>query len=326
MIWVTLYSKQDCHLCDQAREWLQSLIEDYPHQLAEIDIGENRSLKARYGEFIPVIEIEPYTLKSPFTYTDLKVALAAASTDQDFRTEVSTKPSRDWAVRLNRGVLFFTKHWIAFFSLLVFLYVSLPFFAPTLMYLGFTGPANLIYKVYSPLCHQLAYRSWFLFGEQIAYPSQLANQDLGTYGSYTGLEEFDLWSAKNFVGNAVMGYKVALCQRDIAIYAGILIAGLLFGIFRKRVKPIPIYIWFLVGIVPIALDGGSQLLRFLPFDFIPIRESTPLLRTITGLLFGIMSVWLAYPYIEESMQETNQAITSKLVKAEQMARVQSEED
>jgi uncharacterized membrane protein len=215
---------------------------------------------------------------------------------------------------------------VAIFNALVFLYVSLPFFAPTLMYLGIPGPANLIYRVYSPLCHQLAYRSWFIFGEQAAYPSSLADTELGTYGSYTGLEEGDLWSARNFVGNAIMGYKVALCQRDIAIYGGIFFAGVIFSLFRKRVKPIPILLWFLIGILPIALDGGSQLLRFIPFDFIPVRESTPFLRTLTGFLFGFMSVWLAYPYIEESMQETHQAISAKLVKAEGKERLLSESD
>jgi uncharacterized membrane protein len=324
MIWVTLFGREDCHLCDQVRDWLEILRDEYPHQLVELDIDQDRSLKRRFGEVIPVLEVGPYTLRSPFSQTDLKVALAAASTDVDLTNEQPVPESKDWAVRINKGALFFTRHWVAFFNTLIFLYLSLPFFAPTFMYLGLPGPANIIYKVYSPLCHQLAYRSWFIFGEQAAYPSSLANLDLETYGNSTGLEEGDLWSARNFIGNAVMGYKVALCQRDIAIYGGIFFAGVVFSLFRKRIKPIPIYLWFLIGIVPIALDGGSQLLRFLPFDFIPARESTPLLRTITGFLFGFMSVWLAYPYVEESMQETNQAISTKLAKAEEKERVLSE--
>jgi uncharacterized membrane protein len=325
MIWVTLYSKEDCHFCDQARDWLNRLQDQYPHQLIELDIARDKSLTARFGEVIPVIEVGPYTLETPFTLIDLKVALAAASTGTRSESERQAPSSRDWAFRINRAAQFFTRHWVAIFNTLVFLYISLPFFAPALMQLGYPGPANIIYKIYSPLCHQLAYRSWFLFGEQPAYPSSLAEIDLESYTSYTGLAENDLLSAKNFIGNAVMGYKVALCQRDIAIYGGIFVAGLLFSLIRKRVKPIPILLWFLIGIVPIALDGGSQLLRFIPFDFIPVRESTPLLRTITGFLFGIMSVWLAYPYIEESMQETNQAISTKLAKAEERDRMLSDQ-
>jgi hypothetical protein len=43
-----------------------------------------------------------------------------------------------------------------------------------------------------------------------------------------------------------------------------------------------------------------------------MRESTPFLRTLTGGLFGVMNVWLAYPYIEESFAETRALIAAKL--------------
>jgi hypothetical protein len=46
------------------------------------------------------------------------------------------------------------------------------------------------------------------------------------------------------------------------------------------------------------------LLSAFPFLSWPARESTPILRTATGLLFGLANVWLAYPYVEESMGET----------------------
>jgi uncharacterized membrane protein len=90
------------------------------------------------------------------------------------------------------------------------------------------------------------------------------------------------------------------------------VGGLVFGLFRKRMKPLPILLWFLIGVLPIALDGGTQILSEFPFLSFPHRESTPLLRTVTGGLFGIMNVWMAFPYIEVSMNETHILVTSKL--------------
>ena len=94
-----------------------------------------------------------------------------------------------------------------------------------------------------------------------------------------------------------------------------MIAGLLFGLVRQRIRPLPIWIWFFLGILPIALDGGSQLIASLPLLRLPVRESIPALRTLTGALFGVMNVWLAYPYVEQTMQETRTLVLSKLAAA-----------
>jgi uncharacterized membrane protein len=68
------------------------------------------------------------------------------------------------------------------------------------------------------------------------------------------------------------------------------------------------------GVLPMAIDGGTQFLSGfgLTAPGSLVRESTPLLRTATGLLFGLLNVWLAYPYLEESMGETRAATTVKL--------------
>jgi len=172
------------------------------------------------------------------------------------------------------------------------------------------------------VCHQLAYRSWFLFGEQSAYPTAAAGlKGWKTYEAVTGLDpntSTGLWDARSFRGNEQMGYKVALCERDVAIYAAMLLFGLAFAILRSRfpnMRPIPWYIWLLLGIGPIALDGGTQLLsQFFPQvqKIIPYRESTPFLRTLTGALFGIFTAWFGYPYVEESMSETRTYMKRRL--------------
>jgi uncharacterized membrane protein len=170
-------------------------------------------------------------------------------------------------------------------------------------------------RLYSPWCHQLAYRSWFLFGEQAAYPLEIADTDLTSYQAATGLDGDDRYVAESFLGDEKVGFKVVLCQRDVAMWGGMLVAGLAFGLVRGRLKPLPILLWFVLGVLPIGLDGGTQLLSLLPFSGFPVRESTPFLRTLTGTLFGVMNVWMAYPYIEESMSETRLLVASKLARA-----------
>jgi uncharacterized membrane protein len=211
--------------------------------------------------------------------------------------------------------------------LIVGFYVSMPILAPVMMKLGMTGPASVVYRVYSPMCHQFAFRSFFLFGDQPAYPRELAGSTLTSYGTATGLDEWDVFQARAFVGNEKIGYKMALCERDISIYLGIVFAGLAYGVARRffKVKPLPLALWALLGIAPIALDGGSQLLSQIPALPLAMRESTPWLRSITGALFGMMNVWMAYPYVEQSMVETRLEIASKLAIAEEETRIQQAE-
>ena len=62
--------------------------------------------------------------------------------------------------------------------------------------------------------------------------------------------------------------KVALCQRDIAIQSSLLIFTLISALARQKIKPIPIFIWFIFGLLPIALDGGTQLLSQLGLQWL----------------------------------------------------------
>ena len=317
MMRVTLYTKKDCTLCDQARTHLAELQPSVPHRLVEIDIESDPVLTARHGDSVPVVETGPYTLRAPFSLTDLKVVLLSAQ-----QHAAGNPPpeggARTRAVGMTRAVGGFSRHWLAILNTIVFLYVGLPFLAPILMKAGADGPARLIYTVYSPVCHQLAFRSWFLFGEQAAYPRTLAGTSLTSYGEATGLDENDLAAARALVGDGRLGFKVALCERDVAIYGGILLGGLIFARVRGRVRPLPVWAWLVFGVLPMAIDGGTQLLSGLPIAPAgwALRESTPLLRTATGLLFGLLNVWLAYPYLEESMAETRAAVSVKLAGSE----------
>jgi uncharacterized membrane protein len=111
-------------------------------------------------------------------------------------------------------------------------------------------------------------------------------------------------AAREYVGSPAVGYKVALCQRDVAIYGSILVFGLLYAATGRRMKPLPWYLWLLFGILPVALDGISQLISQPPLSIMSIRESTPALRLLTGALFGFTTAWFGIPLIEQTMQDT----------------------
>ncbi|MDE0143090.1 MAG: DUF2085 domain-containing protein [Caldilineaceae bacterium] len=201
--------------------------------------------------------------------------------------QVEGRVQKEVARRVDGAVLWIARHWLAFFNALVALYLLLPFLAPVLADAGLSRPASLIYSVYSATCHQLPERSYFLFGEQPFY--SLSTLEKG------GLpEDQGLFQRRAYRGNESAGYKVAVCQRDVAIYGSVVLAGLLFGMLRGRVRGIGLKIYLLL-LIPIALDGLSQLFG--------LRESNWWLRTVTGALFGGASVWLAYPYIEAAMRD-----------------------
>ena len=308
---VNLFMREGCHLCDAARDDLQALQPEYPHRLVEVDIEQDPALLRRYMEVIPVVEVGPYRLQAPFDRTDLRVVLGAAQSGSSSKPEV-TGANRARAVRLNQIVYGIARHWLALANVMVFLYVALPFLAPVLMKAGAQGTARVIYQAYSPLCHQLAFRSWFIFGEQPAYPRVIAGTSLRSFAEVTGLSEDDLSAAREFTGSDEAGFKVAICERDIAIYGGLFLGGLLFAILRSRLRSLPVIAWLIAGVLPIALDGGIQLLSSIFPHWLPVYESTPFMRTLTGGLFGVCNVWLAYPHVEESMSDTQAALAAKL--------------
>lgn len=124
---------------------------------------------------------------------------------------------------------------------------------------------------------------------------------------------FELASS-SFIGNDQMGYKMSLCERDIAIYTTIFLVGLLYSVpvIRRRLRPAPLLLFFLLGIVPIGIDGVSQLLGYPPIKLWEPRETLPFFRVLTGITFGGMSGWLGFPYLEQSFQEVEQDVRRKL--------------
>jgi uncharacterized membrane protein len=163
---------------------------------------------------------------------------------------------------------------------------------------GATGPARLIYAIYAPTCHQLPERSFFLFGPRPVYSAT----DLETLGALPAGTNIFERQALRFIGTPDTGYKVAICERDVAIYGSVLLSGLLFAALRpsilrragRKLPKMPVWLYGL-SLAPMALDGLTQIFG--------LRESNWLLRLLTGGIFGAATVWLAYPYVQEAMAD-----------------------
>jgi uncharacterized membrane protein len=321
MIQVTLYiSKQDPRL-GEIKSRLNQVQDTHPHHLQVVDIDRDQVLKAEFSDNAPVLDIGVFRLIKTYEEDEIHFAFEKAEArlreaknkGNDVLVERITQPMQ--MTKADRFSRWFSNHYMVLLNGFVFLYVFLAVLAPSLMKVGWEGPAKVIYRVYSPLCHQLAFRSFFMFGEQAYYPRQLANMPgVVTYGEATGLDENDVNAARAFLGNQTMGYKMALCQRDIAIYGMMLIFGLIFSISGRKIKPLPWYLWILIGLGPIGLDGFSQLLSQTGwgiFAWIPLRESTPIFRVITGASFGLATAWFGYPYLEESVLENRREMALK---------------
>jgi uncharacterized membrane protein len=328
MLNVTLFMKKDHSPSTEVRAELDRLREKFPHKLIELDVEQDPVLTKKYFDQVPVIETGPYTLKAPITPQSLQMTLGAAFDRHNQLEQVGDPKFQKRVAKMSnlstgdRVSFWISKNYLTLLNLFMFLYIGLPFLAPTLMKLGAETPARMIYTIYKPLCHQFGFRSFFLYGEQPFYPLAEANvNNVRTFEEVSGITNLDdpysftRFAAREYIGNEELGYKVALCERDVAIYLSILAFGIIFSLSGRRIKSLHWLLWILIGIAPIGLDGFSQL--FSQFDWpwlqalLPYRESTPFLRTLTGALFGLGTAWFAYPSIEESMNETRQYYIKK---------------
>ncbi len=325
MITVTLYTRADCELCKQAEEDLKTLQEVVPHQLAVLDIDSDPNLRDTFALEIPVVEAGPFRLKAPFTRQELQMTLGAAAdrraqleniNDKAFQVNTSRTQTVSKADKLSYWI---SKHYLAIFNMFLILYMGLPFLAPIFKKAGWNVPAEVIYKTYRPLCHQWAFRSFFLFGDQAYYPHAAAKiPGVLTFEQVSGITDLtdpSRLQARLFEGNALLGYKVALCERDVAIWGAMALFGVVYALSGRKLPKMHWLIWVLVGLGPIGLDGFSQLFSQIPSPFIqsilPYRESTPFLRVLTGFLFGITTAWFMFPLIEESMADTRRLLAKK---------------
>jgi uncharacterized membrane protein len=218
----------------------------------------------------------------------------------------STKSFMDWL----------TQHWFGVVLAVYGLWVFLPFFAPLLMHVGWSGAGKTIYLIYSFFCHQLPERSYFFFGQKTMYSlSEIQAAWQATDNPFV---------LRQFSGNEVMGWKIAWSDRMIWFYTSVWLFAVLWFPFRRSLKPIS-WLGFVLLLLPMALDGGSHAISDLAGIGQGFRDTNQwlvaltnyafstsfyagdglgsfnsIMRLITGLLSGLSIAWLVFPYIFRS--------------------------
>src|SRR3989304_2638602 len=89
--------------------------------------------------------------------------------------------------------------WFPAAALVLGLYVGLPWLPLLFRRLGGGEPARAIYAVYSTQCHQMAQRSFFLFGPKAMYSAA----ELGTLAGVTN----GPLALRAFIGSAELGWS-----------------------------------------------------------------------------------------------------------------------
>lgn len=225
--------------------------------------------------------------------------------------KMSTVHRKGYHLAVSAFMRVLARHWYALFLTVYGIWVFTPFLAPVFMRFGASEAGKIVYDIYALFCHQLPQRSFFLFGEKTMY----------------SLDEIQrVWHnainpvvLRQFIGNEVMGWKVAWSDRMIALYTSIWFFGLLWYPLRWKMKPLP---WrgFFSLLMPMAFDGGShaisdlaglgqgfrdtnEWLRILTNNVFSttfyagdaLGSFNSLMRLITAILAGLAIVWLTFP-------------------------------
>lgn len=293
---------------------VRELCQNYGFSFIDYCIDGDVYLEERYAHSSPVVIVESLRINSPFTDTEIEAALASVSNSLNSGLDNREKHQSITLSINDKFSLWFAKSYVWVITIILLVFIAGALTPPLLMLSEKHNSAKLFYKFYSVLCHQLFFRSFTLGGEQFFYPRELAGfENMISYETATGRNADDLEFARQFLGNEQLGYKMGLCQRDIAIYLTMVVFGMVFQISGRKIKPIKWYVWFAIALIPIGLDGASQLPGLAAGwpDWLPIRESTPLLRVITGSLFGFGTAWFMFPLMEEGMQATRLQLERK---------------
>jgi len=166
--------------------------------------------------------------------------------------------------RLERGVEWGLRHWLLIVNTGAALYAGLPWLSPLAKATGHPLIGDLLFRLYTPLCHQKPERSFFFCGHQVGF-----------------------------------------CHRCAAMYTSIVVAGLLFGLLRRRIRPTSLKIAGLL-LLPMLIDGGTHLIDDLfGLGFRgggdAIGTLNFWLRMITGVLVGVAVLLVVYPRVEHDL-------------------------
>lgn len=146
--------------------------------------------------------------------------------------------------------------------------------------------APVLYGFYSFTCHQHVSRS-------ICYFPRAGVEDCSEVPAHYRDYEIEK--------DGLAGYPFPVCSRDVGIYVAAVLSGVLLFVLKKTDEDVvPHPIWFILALIPVAIDGGTQL--------IGLRESTNPLRLITGGIAGFAFSFYCVPLLNRAFSVKKQAI------------------
>jgi uncharacterized membrane protein len=157
------------------------------------------------------------------------------------------------------------RHWLLLICGGVALYGGLAVLSPVLIAGGHAGLGTLLFWIYTPFCHQLPERSFFVLGQQ-----------------------------------------VAICHREAAMCALVLLGGLIYAPLRSRLRPLGGRATLLL-LLPMLLDGGTHALDDLLGLHLrggadAVGSPNWWLRMLSALLFAVAVVWGIFPRLERDLR------------------------
>jgi uncharacterized membrane protein/glutaredoxin len=291
---VTIYTKPGCHLCEDALDVLDRLAPHYELQVQEVNILGDPALYEAYHEKIPVVQIEDGrlgTLEAPIDEASLRTAFEVARRATD-----GGKPNSQSVVRRPSGISRTDR---------LALHIGRH-------WLRYATGAMAVFVLLPWLAAILAWLGWWGIADPI-------------YTAYA----FTCHQLPERAGS-VFGYQVAFCYRNTALYGGVALFGMMYGLARDNnvswlgwmKKPVPW--WILVFfLLPVAVDGFSHMLGLRDVMMDATSTSSSLdptfgaffvgsqafsfnwwLRISTGLLAALGLVWFAFPRMERAMEES----------------------
>jgi glutaredoxin len=54
---IVVYTRRNCHLCEEVHEWLRERQARYRFNLETVDVDTDPDLAARYGDTVPVVKV-----------------------------------------------------------------------------------------------------------------------------------------------------------------------------------------------------------------------------------------------------------------------------
>lgn len=177
-------------------------------------------------------------------------------------TNIST--GTDATPSLDRLVNWGGRHWLLLLNGGLALYAGLPWLAPLATCAGMPRLGALLFRMYTPLCHQISARSFFVCGHQVAFCHRCA-------AMYTAL--------------LAAGLVFALLRRrfqpiSLKLFGLLLLPMLLDGGSH-----------LVADVTGLGLRGGGD----------AIGTPNFWLRMITGVLVGVAALLFVFPRIERDL-------------------------